>query len=59
MPTHDAPPIQSTDELLAVFRDAEKPPSQFRIGPEMEKHGLVGSERRFLLSRLPRMMLML
>jgi glutamate--cysteine ligase len=46
MPTHDAPPIQSTDELLAVFRDAEKPPSQFRIGPEMEKHGLVGSERR-------------
>lgn len=46
MPTHDSPPIQNADELLELFRTAEKPVPQFRIGPEMEKHGLVGGDRR-------------
>jgi glutamate--cysteine ligase len=37
--------IESADVLLDVFRHAEKPAANFRIGPEMEKHGLVGPER--------------
>jgi glutamate--cysteine ligase len=30
-------PLQSSDELIEVFRGAEKPASQFRIGAEAEK----------------------
>ncbi len=46
MASHDDPPITSHDALLDVFRSAEKPAARFRIGPEMEKHGLVGREQR-------------
>jgi len=34
-------PIRSLDELEAIFRAAEKPASQFRIGAEAEKFGIV------------------
>jgi len=33
-------PVRSEDELLDVFRAAEKPPSAFRIGAEAEKFGI-------------------
>jgi glutamate--cysteine ligase len=33
-------PIQSLDELVALFTAAEKPPSQFRIGAEAEKFAI-------------------
>ena len=33
-------PIASYDELLALFHDAIKPASQFRVGAEMEKFGV-------------------
>lgn len=46
MASHDDPPITSHDVLLDVFRSAEKPAARFRIGPEMEKHGLVGDDLR-------------
>ncbi len=46
MASHDDPPITSHDALLDVFRTAEKPAARFRIGPEMEKHGLVGADQR-------------
>ncbi len=35
-------PLRSYDDLLSVFRGAEKPESEFRIGPEMEKPGVCG-----------------
>ena len=35
-----AAPIESKDDLLFIFRDAEKPVDQFRIGAEMEKPGV-------------------
>ncbi|WP_394829543.1 glutamate--cysteine ligase [Pendulispora albinea] len=35
-------PIRSYDDLLTVFREAEKPESEHRIGPEMEKPGVCG-----------------
>ena len=38
-PVLDAP-IRAYDELLQVFQGAEKPESEFRIGPEMEKPGV-------------------
>ncbi|WP_394839363.1 glutamate--cysteine ligase [Pendulispora rubella] len=40
-PTLDEP-LRSYDDLLSVFRQAEKPFSEFRIGPEMEKPGVCG-----------------
>ena len=44
MPTTTDPtldqPLRSHDDLLSVFRQAEKPESEFRIGPEMEKPGV-------------------
>jgi glutamate--cysteine ligase len=36
----DTRPIQSAEDLLSVFRAAEKPPSEFRIGAEAEKFGV-------------------
>jgi len=33
-------PLRSYEDLLSVFRGAEKPESEFRIGPEMEKPGV-------------------
>ena len=46
MPTYESQILQSPDDLLGLFRSAEKPALQFRIGPEMEKHGLVGADHR-------------
>ncbi len=37
--SHDEP-IRRAEDLLAVFRDAEKPPAQWRVGAEMEKFGV-------------------
>jgi glutamate--cysteine ligase len=54
MPSKDDFLIESADVLLDVFRRAEKPASSFRIGPEMEKHGLVGPERAPFRFRGPR-----
>ena len=36
----DDSPIKSDDELLEVFRGAEKPEDAFRIGAEGEKFGV-------------------
>lgn len=36
----DSRPIRGTDDLLAIFQAAEKPPSAFRIGAESEKFGV-------------------
>jgi len=43
VPSHDPAldaPIQSHDDLVRVFLDAHKDPSEFRIGAEMEKPGV-------------------
>jgi glutamate--cysteine ligase len=37
----DLEPIRRRDDLLAPFFDAFKPPERWRIGPEMEKFGLI------------------
>jgi glutamate--cysteine ligase len=41
-PRLDAP-IQTERDLFAVFREAEKPRSQWVVGAEMEKFGVVGA----------------
>jgi len=38
---HDSVPIRSTDELIAYFADAGKPPSAWRAGTEHELIGVV------------------
>jgi glutamate--cysteine ligase len=42
---HDLEPIRRRDDLLAPFHGACKPPERWRIGPEMEKFGLVEGTR--------------
>src|SRR5688500_20356616 len=34
-------PLAGLDDLLVPFHEAIKPPSQFRVGTEAEKHGLL------------------
>ena len=43
IPPNDKP-IERFDELLDVFRSAEKPRSEWRVGAEMEKFGVVQTE---------------
>lgn len=38
---HDSKPLRDLDDLLVPFHEAIKPPSQFRVGTEAEKHGLL------------------
>ncbi len=45
--TRDLVPIRGRDHLLQPFREACKPPSQWTIGPEVEKAGI------FDVTRLP------
>ena len=45
LPTDDDKPIASYDELLALFHDAIKPPSEHRVGAEMEKFGVFSDGR--------------
>ncbi len=42
---HDLEPIRRRDDLLTPFTTAFKPVDRFRIGPEMEKFGLVEASR--------------
>jgi glutamate--cysteine ligase len=46
--THDADSIliRDREQLLVPFYEAEKPPSQWRIGVEMEKFGVAASDGR-------------
>lgn len=37
----DSPPVESTDQLIAVFRQAEKPRAAWRVGTEHEKFGVL------------------
>src|SRR5215472_17123275 len=39
-------PIRSRDDLLALFHEGAKPKQAFRIGPEMEKFGVVADTLR-------------
>lgn len=39
-------PIRSRDELVAYFREGEKPRSRFRVGTEHEKFGFLRSTRK-------------
>jgi len=41
----DQQPIRRRDDLLEPFTSACKPPDQWRIGPELEKFGLVAATR--------------
>lgn len=43
--SRDLVPIQGRDHLLQPFREACKPPSQWRIGPEVEKAGVFDATR--------------
>jgi glutamate--cysteine ligase len=43
---HDASqdePIAKRDDLLALFRSAEKPKAEFRVGAEAEKFGVIAA----------------
>ncbi|HEY4011801.1 MAG TPA: glutamate-cysteine ligase family protein [Polyangiaceae bacterium] len=42
----DSAPIVRKDDLLSPFVEACKPPSQWRIGPEMEKFGIFEKSRQ-------------
>jgi glutamate--cysteine ligase len=39
-PNPNDAPIRNFDDLLGIFREAEKPESRFRVGAEMEKFGV-------------------
>ena len=43
--TRDLEPIRSRDDLLTPFREACKPPGEWRIGPEVEKAGIFDATR--------------